>query len=476
MGTEYTTDILVGVRAQKSIYGNGFTINAHNLCAPKTLAMIGKPRLDPSDLFRGPLAYVTIGNVSTDSLVKAFGQDNVGLYLDADGIVVDDLKFSNLSNQSNVSNFFYSGSVVDVNAKNVTIKNSILSNGRTVVRAFSSDGLLIDNCNLMNAGEFILKVGSNKCSSYDHSKNVKATVDGTEYNLSFDSAFGTENQTDKSEILGDQYFNSILYSDPLNSNDAEEAEKALLSLQSGFDNVASTKFDANIKVVDTGFANSGIFSVALDSMYNGPYLYSGMPSAIGDVLNQLNGFTLPRGIGGTSDPVKLTIEGNTRFYDWKKASNIDTSALVETNFDILAGAIPQLDGLTVDDFFPLKKILIDQARTSKRLYKDASGDEWINSEIAWYGGGLNRSELVNNATTDFNTFSDKVQVDILKTNLTGDYLSGTANRILAKSVTFAIGFHPFNFITNGQIENGTVPPVDDRPQIKDLANKLAKRG
>ncbi len=478
MGTNYSTDILVAVRAQKNIYGNGFTINAHNLCAPKELATIGKPKLDSADLFRGPLAYVTIGNVSTDSLVKAFGQDNVGLYLDADGIVVDDLKFSNLSNQSNVSNFFYSGSVVDVNAKNVTIKNSILSNGRTVVRAFSSDGLLIDNCNLMNAGEFILKVGSNKFVGSNLTKKANVEIGSSSLSGTVSDIFGTTDRIETDVVPADQYFNEILMGGNLDSQSAHVAHQSLLSLQNALDNKTyeDGEFDSRITIADTNFANSGIFSIAFDSMYNGPYLYSGMPSQIGDVLKVLNGFTVPRGIGGTSMPVKLTLNGNSKFYDWKKAANIDTSALVETNFDILAGAISQLDGLTVDDFFPLKKIIIDLAKKEGRIYKDSNGDEWLNSAFAWYGGGLNNSVLVNNANSVENVFSEKFDVDILKSNLVGDYLSSNANAILAKCVTFAIGFHPFSFITNGALSKGETPNIDGRPQIDDLTNNLNNRG
>lgn len=477
MGTNYTTKILVGIRAQKNIYGNGFTINAHNLCAPKTLATIGKPKLDPSDLYRGPLAYVTIGNVSTDPLVKAFGQDNVGLYLDADGIVVDDLKFSNISNQSNVSNFFYSGSVVDVNAKNVTIKNSVLSNGRTVVRAFSSDGLTIDNCNLMNAGEFILKIGSNKFVEPDVNKTIN--IDG-ESSLSgrFSEVFGKTERKDSDTVPADDYFNEVLMGGNMTQSEASKAETVLNKLQDALDNKTYNdgEFDSSVVVNDTNFSNSGLFSVAFDSMYNGPYLYSGMPSQIGDVLAILKGFTVPRGIGGTSLPVRLTIGGNSKFYDWKKAANIDTSALVETNFDILASAIPQLDGLTVDDFFPIKKIVIEQARNEKRLYKDENGNEWLNTEFAWYGGGLNNSVLINNAAGANNSFSERKPVDILKTNLLGEYLTSNMNSILAKCVTFAIGFHPFNFITNGGLSSGEKPDVEQRPQINDLTNNFRNRG
>ncbi len=157
-GETFATDIVVGVHAQKSIYGNGFTINMSNLAFPNNGSYEQDSgdgaKLVPDstlDLFQGPLSYIVVGTSSLP-MVRAFAQDNIGLYLDGDNITVNDLKVKNCDSQDNMYNYNYTGTVIDVNGDNCTIENSIVADGKNVVRAFSTDNLLIDNCILRNGG------------------------------------------------------------------------------------------------------------------------------------------------------------------------------------------------------------------------------------------------------------------------------------------------------------------------------------
>lgn len=88
--TNFISDqVKVGLRIQKDFYGNGYTINMHNLTFPTSITEITDdagnilqiPTLSNNDLFRGPLPYYTLGDHNNMPLVEAFGQDNVGMYV-----------------------------------------------------------------------------------------------------------------------------------------------------------------------------------------------------------------------------------------------------------------------------------------------------------------------------------------------------------------------------------------------------------
>lgn len=478
-------NIKIGIRIQKDFYGNGFNINMNNLCFPNNGSISTEVlKLKPSeeDYFFGPLALVTIGAPNSDPIVvKAYGQDNVGMMIDGNNITLNDLRIQNIDDNSNKRNYAYIGTVVEVNGNNNTIKNSTISLGKTLVRAFDSDNLLIDNCLLRRSGEFNLKVGSNQILKADESQNINTNIGNYEINSSFADFF------DKNAYLSEINANSILEKylglneSSINLND-EELNSALNYLQDLLNNTNGIidsnndiNYVAHINVNDTFFDDSGLFSIAFETAFNGPYLYNGLSSTVSSVMNLLES-PIPKNVGGTSMPVQVTLSGNTRFYDWKSYDNIDITNLIEENISTILGAIVGDDlTVTIDSFFPMKPILKEETMNKGYVYND--GDrEYINTMIAYYGGGLNLSSLVDN-TNDLNKMSDEIIVNLLEESdkfINNDgSLSGQLSTILSRCVLFAAGFEPFRFITNSEVKNGEVPYLfNEHPSTLDLKNNL----
>ena len=493
-GFEYTTQMKVGVRVQKDFYGNGFTINMHELAYPnhgKIDSVTGKLTPDRElDYFFGPLTFVSIGDIENIPVVRAYLCDNVGILLDGDNLTINDAKFSNSNSIDNMYNLGFTGTVVEVQGENNTIKNSVIQNGRTCLRAFSTDGLLVDNCLLQNAGEFIVKLGSNKINSTDHSKRIQfsnslATVDST-FSEFFDSSADVNGSADN-------LFSSLFEAESLTNEEANNAEIILDEIQKGLDNYSgiinddgSVNFDAHVTINDTYFYNSGIYSIAFESAFNGAYLYNGMPSLV-KTLASIFGIT-PNDIGGTSYPVELTLSGDTRFYDWKDVDSIDSNSLIESNFAAyigqLGGSSSELGDLSIDTFFPMKAILKQYCINNGLAYRESNSDGstsyYVNRPVAWYGGGYNGSVLINNINeNEYFSFSDNIEVDIANDILHGINV-GWSNGLLsastlAKCVLAAIGSHSFQFITNGAISNNEKPILfDEVPSYLDLSSRIAR--
>lgn len=480
-GTNYEDKISVGLHVKKDIYGNGFTINAHGLAYPNYGTYNEAGKLTPTkglDYFFGPLAYVTIGDLVNMPVVKAYGQDNALIYLDGDDLLVNDINIRNTNEIDNMYNLLFAGSVIDVNGNNNTIKNSIVSNGRNIVRAYSADGLIIDNCILKNAAQFILSIGSNEYNVYDTNKNVSAYFEGKTYSSNFVSFFDTTNKKEGALAIIDPIMESGAVT---NATTLNNYLSSLNDIQNGLDNVKNY-YDDNDEVIyndeiyvsRTSFYNSGIFSIAFESMFNGPFLYNGMvPSSIENLISTF-GAVMPTAIGGTSSPVRLNLDSSSSFYDWKDIDTIDTSILIEENIStmikILAGKdIP----LSMEDFYPLVSMLEEQLNKHDYVYlKD--GKKYVNTKIAWYGGGKNMSN-VRISQEDFEQMdlSTPVNVDVTSSILQGKYISNIHNMVLllSKCVSLATGFHSFNFITNNVI-NGVPEDFDKVPQIEDLKNNL----
>lgn len=484
--TNYTTDITVGLHVKKDIYGNGFTINAHGLAYPNNGSINEAGKLVPSrekDYFFGPLAYVTIGNLEEMPVVKAYGQDNALIYLDGNNLTINDLKVRNSNEIDNMYNLLYCGSVVDVNGHNNTIKNSILSNGRNVVRAFSADGLKIDNCILKNAAQFLLTLGSNKYTTYDKDQTISATFKNKKYTDDFTNFYSQNNTANGAIGILDQILTPQKIIDPAVINDSLNA---LNQIQAGLDNVnplfdeyGDVIYSDTIDVTRSYFSNSGVFSIAFETMFNGAFLYNSLIPT--DLLSMVSMFktTPPNEIGGTSTPVKLNLDRTTKFYDWKDVDSIDVSILIEENIStmlkILAGKdIP----LSMEDFFPLRSYLKDICVEKGYLFKQ-DDKYYLNTKIASYGGGKNYSTVaIKEEDIEYMDFSTPINVDLMEGVIQGKYISTIHPYVvlLSKCVCMAIGFNPFKFITNGKTHDYTPEEFKKVPQIEDLMNNLSEEG
>ena len=479
---QVSTDIKVGIRVQKDFYGNGFSINMNNLCFPNngTIDKIVR-KLMPSekDYFFGPLAYVTIGSPASEvAFVKAFGQDNAGMLIDGDNITVNDLKIQNIDDNTNKRNYAYVGSVIDIEGKNNTIKNSIITRGKTLIRAFDTDNLLIDNCILFRSGEFSLKVGSNKEVLPDETKDISFEYQGQKFNSSFEDFFRLDNMGLSANTILEQYLgidenvSGAIPSDILNDC-LKLVQDSLINTTGIVDEDGSLNYAATITVNNTQFDESGLFSIAFETRFNGPYLYNGQSSTVNSVVSILETPT-PNKIGGTAYPINLKLTGKTRFYDYKDVNNIDVSNLIEENLSAALGSLGDSDlSLTIDDYFPMKPILIDRAKELGYVYYN-NDKEYLNTSIAYYGGGVNLSTLdVSNLDSETKNFlSDPISVDLL-TDSSGyiDSSNGIA-LILSRCVLFAAGFEPFKFITNSKV--GTETPIyfGEHPDVSTLKQNL----
>ena len=434
--------LYAGIHVQKDFYGNGFRISMQELCYPnhgKINSYTGVLTPGEEDLFHGPLTFISIGLIDYP-VMKSYGQDNVGLYLDGDNLVLDDVALQNVDDTNNLYNLEYVGTVVDIKGKNVKISNSFIRNGRNNVRIQDGDGFELSNSLVENCREFLLKIGSDSYLETDDNKTISIQYGGEKFNGSISSFMDKENG----------YADYLLTSALTDRDYALGALDALNIMQSGLDADVSTIKPYQLTVEDTLFGRSGILPIAFESYFNGPYLYNGLPSFVETVMSMLPEAPsfLPDKIGGTSYPNELTLKGDIRFYDWKAGDSIDVSCLVEERLgELLSG---YFEGrLPIDSYFPLKNLLLREAKNKGYLYDVSEGEEiksYVCPIAGFYGGGLNLSSLIYEENEL--PIGEEISIDFAKACLSGDGLTPTENglaEILARCVPLATGFHPFRF-------------------------------
>lgn len=500
-----SADIIAGLRVQKDFYGNGYRLNLHNLCYPSQHRQTTDSNdnvydvavLGPNDLFRGPKPFYLLGDPnSTAPLVTAFGQDNVGVYLDGDNILFHDVKVSNGDFGLVAANLNYTGTVLEVHGNNDTVSCCVLQNGKNVVRSFSSNSLVIDRCILSTSRNFLLEVGSNNYVKNDPASSAThnfTRLDGSTY-----TGTAANYLTPSDEVLGDQILglfvsgygsiNDILEPPETPKYDPqtqkEQMKASLHSIQQGLnceDRLGgSTPFDGTTTVKDSIFYRSGIAGIGVNNLFNGPFLFNQSPSLISGVLGLFGSLLdavvpmFPDNVSGASLPVSVELTGNTLFYDYKTLADWDIAGLIDQHIgDLVAGlGIGSFD-VTIDDIFPLKEILTGVARRAGLTYMskvtDDNGNttdtEYISIPVAYYGGGRNLSK-VSAQGLDHNVLSADYDVDLLDSylNLTrtldlsglagsgslDDVLSnaglvGYMKEVLTKTVITVTGFEPFRF-------------------------------
>lgn len=463
-GSNYiSTEILVGLHIQKNFYGNGYTINMHNLTYPTEIievdsgdgTFVSIPHLAKDDLFRGPLPFYALGDHNNMPLVEAFGQDNIGMYVEGNDILINDVYVRNCDFGNRLANLDTVGTVLEVSGNNIKIMNARLANGKNVLRSFSSMHVEVINSMLSYARNFLVSLGTNEYILIDGSKTYDFTdLNGNLTSLQIEDYFQTNG-------VGDNILNAYLQA---NFSSKENMKKALLSMQRALSNEKLMKDEKNnpiykgsMKIKDTFFYQSGIAAISLESMFNGPFLYSNIPSVIWEVLGMLEtqeGIPLDSlktsKIAGLSYPVELEICGNTKFYDYKATDSVDISGLITENISKFAQSVdPSYEGIIdIDKIFPIKQYLIDKATTQGSIYTD-NGKTYINLPIAYYGGGLNLSK-VEVSTDDINIhFNPEIEIDLLDNYLNlgqGSNMVEMLKNMMLKAVTVVTGYEPFKFI------------------------------
>ncbi len=479
---KYSISLATGIHVQKDFYGNGYSINTNELAFPRYATVDQNlKRLKPTrsngttkgDVFLGPLAFASIGDPENESLVKAYGEDNSALYIDGNNITLNDLRIQNIDENINRANLNFVGTCINIKGTNNTLKNSVMSNAKNIVRAFDTDGLLINNSILRRSAEFNLMVGSNSYSKYNENQNININEGSVKVSDTYSNYFTTATNDSNTNPVADTYYTLLLNgSSSINKDDLYKVlnkSQVYLDNSSKYLNADGTiNYAAKINVKDTLFGDSGIFSVALETLFNGCFLYNAYPSMVSGLLSSLFNGSNPNKIGGTSAPVELTLSGTTKFYDYKNVDEIDVNCLVE---QIISSFLSEIAGkdthITVDDIFPMKTILQEAARSLGYVYQK-DDKEYLNTEIAWYGGGKNLSSVKYDLSSDSNTYSDLMNVDILKYNLEHMGSTDKITSMLKECVLFAIGFNPFKFVTNDKSEVDSPKLFDKSPEINEL--------
>lgn len=479
--SEYSTisdEVIAGIHVQKDFYGNGYTLNLHNLTYPYTyISAVGSngttvriPQLTDKNLFRGPLKLYTLGDPNNMPLVSLYGQDNVGMYVHGDGVTVNDVNIKNCDFGDRMANLDTVGTVMEICGDSVVIKNSRISNGKNVVRSFSSYNLLIKNCLLSNSRNFLFLTGANEYVPVDGDAMATFyTLDGEEQRELIENFVAVGGG-------GDEILNTFLISYCQTPEEREKMRAALTSIQRALDSVGNSLENKGSAVIeDTYFFRSGIASICMESLFNSTFLESGSPSVVSKeifgVLNSDGKSLVPflaTGVSGVSYPVSLEITGKTAFYDYKKPGAVELDGLIEENISSVASSIGLYDGeVTIDTVFPLREILVKKANAAGYTYYDAESQaSYVNIPIAFYGGGLNLSTVSINIDSK-DSVSDAVEVDLLDTYLQmnvhdSNEIIGLLRGLVLKTVPTVAGFEPFEFyfVTDGDLY-GQTPKISD---------------
>lgn len=455
--------VFAGIRVQKDFYGNGYTINLHNLTFPSsTMDVVDSngnkttiPALSKDDLYRGPLPFYSLGEHDNMPLIEAFGQDNVGMYVDGSNILINDVNLKNCDFGNLMSNLDYVGTVLETNGNNITIKNSRLSNGKQVVRSFSSTNVSIVNSMLSNARNFLLTIGSNDYIKADLLKEYEFTL------LNGEKITSTINNYLMKSNAGDDTLNAFVIG---SFTDKEKMRKAILDIQNALNDESLIKdiYKGSMNIKDTMFYRSGIASIGMDTMFSGPFLESSTPSVVNMLLTGLNVPYIPNHVGGMSYPVELNITGKTKFYDYKEWNNLDITGLINENISSFVDDAKEMFGVTdadigdisIDTIFPIKSFLKSSVVTTT----SSDGKVYVNIPIAYYGGGANLSKVTFD-TEDLKYDSCKLTVvDLLDKylslkgidldNINLDKLDlAVIKNVMLKCVTIVTGYEPFKFIS-----------------------------
>jgi len=207
---------------------------------------------------RGPLPFYALGDHNNMPLVEAFGQDNIGMYVDGSHILINDVTLKNCDFGNMLSNLNTVGTVLETHGNDITIRNSKLSNGKNVVRSFSSMRVTLQNSILSNARNFLLSVGTNEYLSTISIEEEIASflaVDGSD-------VFASLKDYLKKDALGDVILNQYLMGSFESKNNMK---LALLPMQEVLNpsRLVEGLYRGSISIVDFFFYRSGVASISL---------------------------------------------------------------------------------------------------------------------------------------------------------------------------------------------------------------------
>lgn len=389
------------------VYGNGHVVSAEYI----TNMYDSTDNLYDFAIFRGPLDFVS---TSMDGIKVAAvkGQDNISFLVRKDGVKVDNVTLKGCDDSTlyengefNLSILNNVGTTLEIMC-DASITNSRVSNGRTVVRAFGRDGIaydsavnvpaekinvLIEDCVLSNAREFILKVGTNRYVSGTEDDPSPYLKDRN------GNAYKNCNSSACDDYINDEYFvNTYVLSD--------------------------------ITLKDSTLKSSGLFTIGVESHFAG-----GMLMGTNSVFKSLEGWT---NLAATSYPAVLRLVGDVELADWKQLSLVDSSTLIETQTNNHSN----LSFLTLDIAEMLRAVKANGGDEYKDIIATKNDTEYVHGGIAFYGGGKNYSLLDMSGYTfeKMNTYN--VNIGALASS-SNDTLSAQG-----RYLPLAAGYEDFRFV------------------------------
>ncbi|MBO5772251.1 MAG: InlB B-repeat-containing protein [Clostridia bacterium] len=350
VGKENTAKIKILLQFKNDVYGNGKTINAHNL----TMGLLDSTNsLTDQSLFRGPLNFVSM-TPSESSAISVKGQDNV-CFAVYENVTLNNVQLVGATltpdqdGNVDLTDLNYAGTTVEVFGDNVNVEYSRISNGRTVLRVFGDVAdkqkvitLNIKNSVLSTAREFIIRMGTN------------CFVDGTFENPT--PSIGQDNTAFPKQVAYEQ----------MNSQ-----QKALYD---------QTYIKTFVNVKNSVLKDAGIFAIGIDTHFAGPMLANGTQYANGAFYAEF--IKDWKNLAKTSYGAKLTFEGDVRIYDWKPLNSVDSSTLIECPPD------SEFADLLKFDVKELVSAVADQERF-KQIVCTYENERYVHGGIAFFGGGKN---------------------------------------------------------------------------------------
>lgn len=357
-GDDYKATIRYCLEFTNNVYGNGYTISAEYI----TDMLDTAGQLKGYAVFCGPLNFVAATLDGTE-VASVKGQDNVAFLIRRDNVTLENVVLLGCDDEAiqnedglDLSLLNYVGTTLEVMC-DATISNCRIRNGRTVVRIFGRDNVDLDGsvsideekieveivgCELRNAREFILKVGTNR------------------FERGIETPFYNKN--------GEIY----------------KSNSSICDSYLADENFVDSYVLTDVTLQDTTLSTSGLFAIGLESHFSGSMLNGA----------DLGGYKLTGwdNLAGTSYPAVLRLVGNVVLDNWKELSTLDSSTLIETN---ISEDQAKLAFLSLNIGKMLETVqgsegyedIIRNVTTEQGTYGYAHGG------IVFYGGGRNYSIL-----------------------------------------------------------------------------------
>lgn len=440
------TEIKVLMEFRSGVYGNGHTINAHNLSYGWDTV---ENTLSKDALFRGPLNFVAVSNNTEGSgdAISVKGQDNI-CFAVYGGVTLNNVHLQGSSlepdenNLVNLNLLTYSGTVVEILGDSANIEYSRITNGRTVIRAFGeryvegkvtpATTLNIKNSVLSGAREFIIRTGSNRVIEGSYETPAPAITPEN-----------TDGYGEGAIVDSDNAHNAKSYYNGIGAGGYTAANREY------YDNNYINTF---VNIENTVIRDAGLFAIGIDSHFassalaNGnqfvyrnddPLLQSALSHFKLDKAKETSLIDNWKNLAKTSYGAKVKFIGEVGLYTWKPLDDINSDSLIEvpvlTN-ESAEGATGFAKLVTALKF-DIKTMIRDSISQKYPIVDNINGTDYVHCGIAFFGGGKNYGVF---------DMTEATRSDGTQYNIAG-YSVGFGDLLDQAMLHYAAGSEPFFF-------------------------------